>query len=70
MAPAPALEPAPEWAKAVPAKPSASTDVVNKRRFIDIQPPLSAALIGAFSRANVGGCDLFRATRDKRGNSS
>jgi len=45
--PAPALEPAPDCAKAVPAKPSASTDVVNKRRFIDIQPPWSAVPIGA-----------------------
>jgi hypothetical protein len=40
--PAPALEPAPDCAKAVPAKPSASTDVVNKRRFIAIQPPCRA----------------------------
>jgi hypothetical protein len=50
MDPAPALEPAPDCAKAVPAKPSASTDVVNNKRFITIQPPWSAALIciGAF----------------------
>jgi len=48
--PAPALEPAPDCAKAVPAKPSARTDVVvNNKRFITIQPPWSAALlIGAF----------------------
>jgi hypothetical protein len=47
--PAPALEPAPDCAKAVAAKPSAITDVVNNKRFITIQPPWSAALlIGAF----------------------
>lgn len=49
MEPAPALEPAPDCAKAVPAKPSANTDVVTNKRFITIQPPSSAALlIGAF----------------------
>jgi hypothetical protein len=46
--PAPALEPAPDCANAVPAKPSASMDVVNNKRFNAIQPPWSAALIGAF----------------------
>jgi hypothetical protein len=63
--PAPALEPAPDCAKAVPAKPSARTDVVNNKRFITIQPPWSAALLSALSTwANAGRFDPFRPSRE------